>query len=55
LKNGVSQLALAGSEQWATHLKHLDDVLSMLERAESHAKELRALAKSFATSARKKA
>ncbi len=47
--------ALAGSEQWATHLKHLDDVLSTLERAESHAKELRVLAKSFATSTRKKA
>lgn len=46
---------LAGADHWAMHLKHLDDVLSTLERAESHAKELRVLAKSFATSARKNA
>jgi 5-methylcytosine-specific restriction endonuclease McrA len=38
---------LAGAERWIKHKKHLDDVLSLLEQAEDHAKELRSLAKAF--------
>lgn len=45
--------ALGGAERWMTHKKHLDEVLSLLEKAEIHAKELRSLAKSLVQKTRR--
>lgn len=39
--------ALLGKEGWDKHLVHLDEVLSVLERAELHAVKLRAITKMF--------
>lgn len=43
---------LAGEEGWRQHLRHLDEVLQLLERAEEHASKLRRLAKAFARTPR---
>jgi HNH endonuclease len=48
----INYEALSGDEGWSQHLAHLDEVLSLLERAEQHASKLRALAKAFAKAPR---
>ncbi|WP_347888609.1 hypothetical protein ABHF54_02510 [Nitrosomonas europaea] len=44
----IDYKALAGEEGWQQHLMHLEEVLSLLEKAESHASALRHKAKAFA-------
>lgn len=46
--------ALAGEQRWITHKKYLDDVLSLLEKAEIHASELRSLARAFVEQPRRR-
>lgn len=47
----IDYAALAGTQRWALHMKHLEGVLALLETAEQHASELRALAKAFVSKA----
>jgi len=48
----IDYQSLAGNDEWRKHLAHLDEVLSLLEKAEQHASRLRAVAKSFASKPR---
>ena len=44
----IDYKALAGKDSWQKHLAHLEEVLALLEKAESHASALRHKAKAFA-------
>ncbi|MBW8827948.1 MAG: HNH endonuclease [Burkholderiales bacterium] len=44
----IDYKALAGENGWQQHLAHLEEVLALLEKAETHASALRLKAKAFA-------
>lgn len=51
----IDYQGLFGDAKWAQHTQHLEDVLRLLEKAEQHAAELRALARADVEQYREKA